>query len=189
MLHNFQLFRPFPFSVKSGRAAPISIFFHHLLYPMKEKSRGRAGIGASIPYNFFYFSGHNIPIYVCWLGANRAGFSSCARVRLTALPFSPANMCIYIIGSRGANGWDGSGGSSRLELQVGIICLVWYECGSNRHEKAESLAWCDMRRQLVYLISEWQVAGCSACAELRANDNDTLFHYRKMCECTKITRK
>ena len=27
---------------------------------------------------------------------------SCARVRITATPFSPANMCIYITGSRGA---------------------------------------------------------------------------------------
>ena len=31
---------------------------------------------------------------------NRAGFFSCARVRITASPFSPENMCIYIMVAR-----------------------------------------------------------------------------------------
>ena len=48
---------------------------------------------------------------------------SCARVRVTTSLFSPANMCIYIIGSRGANGYGGFAGSWRLDSSMGISCL------------------------------------------------------------------
>lgn len=48
---------------------------------------------------------------------------SCARVRITTSLFSPANMCIYIIGSPGANGYGGFAGSWRLDSSIGISCL------------------------------------------------------------------
>ena len=37
---------------------------------------------------------------MAWRGKNRPGFFSCAYVRITASPFSPANMCIYIMVAR-----------------------------------------------------------------------------------------
>ena len=48
---------------------------------------------------------------------------SCVRVRSTTSSFSPVNMCIYIIGSRGANEYGGFAGSWRLELTMDIYYL------------------------------------------------------------------
>ena len=65
-------------------------------------------------------------IYSTYNGSARKKSSrifSCARVRITTSSFSPANMCIYIIGSRGANEYGGFAGSWRLESAMGISCL------------------------------------------------------------------
>ena len=76
------------------------MFFHHALLKWSEKSRGRAHISTSAPYNFLYFSQQ----YTVHIMARRKKKStwifSCARVRITASPFSPANMCIYIMVTR-----------------------------------------------------------------------------------------
>ena len=64
---------------------------------MKWKSRGRAHISTSAPYNFFTF----FPaIYSTYNGSARKKSSrifSCARVRIRLNEFSPSNMCLYTI--------------------------------------------------------------------------------------------
>lgn len=125
-LHKFQLFWPFPFLVKSGQSIPISIFSHHSLHPSKEKSRGRAHIRASVPYNFFNFPGIIYPYIHSLARRNRPDFSRARVCGLQQCNF-PRQICVHIeMGSRRANGLrshDGSDGSPRLELLGGIILL------------------------------------------------------------------
>ena len=91
---------------------------------MKWKIDGSSGHNHERTLQFFTFS---TAIYSTYNGSARKKKSSwifsCARVRITTSSFSPANMCIYIIGSRGANEYGGFAGSWRLELAMGISCL------------------------------------------------------------------
>ena len=52
------------------------------------------------PYNFLHFSQQYTVHIMARREKNRAGFFLCARVQVTASPFSPANMCIYIMVAR-----------------------------------------------------------------------------------------
>ena len=110
---------------------------------------------------------------------NRPGFFSCARVRITASSFSPANMCVCIIGSRGTNGYSGFAGSWRLESTMGISCL-WF--AQTRLKSAQMArhgydAICAHNLFAVYHIDKLSADSC------------TLFYNRKMCECTQISHE
>ena len=61
---------------------------------------GRAHISTNAPYNFLHFSQQYTVHIMDRREKNRAEFFSCARVQVTASPFSPENMCIYIMVAR-----------------------------------------------------------------------------------------
>ena len=93
------------------------------LYPNEAINRCKKSSHACAPYNFLHFSQQYTVHILARREKNRARFFSCARVRITTSSFSPANMCIYIIGSRGANEYGGFAGSWRLELTMDISYL------------------------------------------------------------------
>ena len=126
---------------------------------------------------FFTFSP---AIYSTYNGSARKKSSrifSCARVRITTSSFFPANMCIYIIGSRGANEYGGFAGSWRLELTMDISYLEWMwtrlkSAQMTRHRYDEI---CAHNLFAVYHIDKLPA------------DNRTSFYNGKMCECTQIS--
>ena len=125
---------------------------------------------------FFTFSP---AIYSTYNGSARKKSSrifSCARVRITASSFSPANICVYIIGSRGTNGYGGFAGSWRLESTTGMSCLWWTQTRLKSAQLARHSydAICAHNLFAVYHIDKL------------TTDNSTLVYNRKMCECTQI---
>ena len=119
-------------------------------------------------------------IYSTYNGSARKKSSrifSCARVRITTSSFSPANMCIYIIGSRGANGYDGFVGSWWIESTTGISCLWWTQTRLKSAQMTQHSydAICAHNLFAVYHIDKLSA------------DNRTSFYNGKMCECTQIS--
>ena len=106
---------------------------------------------------------------------NRARFS---HVRVCGLQHRhfPRQICVYIMGSRGANGCGGFVGSSRLKSPLGISCLGWMQtrlksAQTARHDYDEI---CAHNLHGLYYIDKFPT------------DSRTLFDDEKMCECTKI---
>ena len=95
-------------------------------------------------------------------------------MRITASSFSPANMCIYIIGSRGTNGYGGFAGSWRLESTMGISYLGRIQTRLKLAQVARYGydAICAHNLFVVYHIDKLPA------------DNRTLFYDGKMCERT-----
>ena len=88
-----------------------------MLYSNEVKNRrGRAGISTNAPYIFSHFSQQYTLHIMDRREKNRAEFFTCARVQVTASPFSPANMCIYIMVARRKT----TGRLRWLESAVGI---------------------------------------------------------------------
>ena len=97
---------------------------------------------------------------------------SCARVRITASPFSPANMCIYIMVARRKT----TGRLRWLELTMGISYLWWTQTWIKSAQMARQGydAICAYNLFAVYHIDKL------------STDNRTLFDDGKMCERTQI---
>ena len=70
---------------------------------LKQKIDRSSGHEGKHTLQFLHFSQQYTIYILARRGKNKAGFFSCTRMRLTSSPFSPANMCIYIIWSRGTN--------------------------------------------------------------------------------------
>ena len=118
-------------------------------------------------------------IYSTYNGSARKKSSrifSCARVRITTSSFSPANMCIYIIGPRGANGYGGFAGLWRLELTMDISCLGWMWTRLKLAQLArhgyDAISAHSLR--VLYYIDKLPADSC------------TSFYDGKMCEYTQI---
>ena len=143
---------------------------------MKWKIEGSSAHKYERTLHFFTF----FPaIYSTYNGSARKKSSrifSCARVRITTLSFSPANMCIYIIGSRGANEYGGFAGSWRLESTMGISYLGWAQT---------RLKLAQMARHGYDAICAHSL--CVLCyIDKLPTDRCTLFYNGKMCECAQI---
>ena len=122
-------------SVQIPTFQAISIFLqirlddsnYHIFPPcfaqMKWKIDGSSAHKHERTLQFLHFSQQYTVHIMARREKNRAEFFSCARVRITASPFSPANMYVYIIGSRGAKRQGGLGGSSRFESTMDISYL------------------------------------------------------------------
>lgn len=76
--------------------------FATMLYPNKAKNQRVERASAQAHLTFFTFFPARYSTYTGSAQKKSSRIFSCARVRITASPFSPTNMCIYIIGSRGA---------------------------------------------------------------------------------------
>ena len=107
----------------------LDCFNCHIFPPyftqMKLKIDGSSAHKHERTLPFFTFFPAIYSTYNCSARKKSSRIFSCACVRITTSSFSPANMCIYIIGSRGANGYGGFAGSWRLELIMGISCIGW----------------------------------------------------------------
>ena len=90
-----------------------------ILYPNEEINRCKKS-SRICDLTFFTFFPAIYSTYTGFAREKSSRIFSCARVRITASLFSPANMYVYIIGSPGANGCGRSVGSWRLESAVGI---------------------------------------------------------------------
>ena len=169
-LHNFQLFRPFPFFLQ----IQLDESNYHILPPcftqMKWKIEGSSGHKYERTLQFFTF----FPaIYNTYNGSARKKSSrifSCARVRIRFNEFSPSNICLYTIA---ATMW-GSGQAWRLESAMGMSCLWWTQTWLKSAQMARHGydAICDHNLFDVYHIDKLPTGSC------------TLFYYRKMCACT-----
>ena len=139
---------------------------------MKWKIDGSSGHKHERTLQFFTF----FPaIYSTYNGSARKKSSrifSCARVQVTASPFSPANMCIYIMVARRKT----TGRLRWLELTIGISYLWWTQTW---------LKSAQMARQGYYEICAHNLFAVYHIDKLSA-DNRTLFDDGKMCECTQI---
>ena len=146
---------------------------------MKWKIEGSSAHKHERTLHFFTF----FPaIYSTYNGSARKKSSrifSCARVRITTSSFSPANMCIYIIGSRGANEYGGFAGSWRLELTMDISYLGQMQTRLKQAQVARHGydAICAHNLFAVYHIDKLSA------------DNCTSFYNGKMCECTQISHE
>ena len=137
---------------------------------------GRARISMNAPYNFLHFSQQYTVHIMARREKNRAGFSHVRVCGLQRHHFPPENMCIYIIGSRGANRYGGFAGSWRLESAVGISYLgrIQTRIKSAQMARHGSDEICDHNLFAVYHIDKLSADSC------------TLFYDGKMCECTQI---
>ena len=77
---------------------------------------------ACVPYNFLHFSQQYIVHIMARRAKNQPGFSHMRVCGLQRRHF-PRQICAYILWSRGAKQQGGLGGSSRLELTMGISYL------------------------------------------------------------------
>ena len=174
----------FVHSAQIQTSQAISIFLqirldgsnYHIFPPcftqMKWKSRGRARTDTSARYNFLHFSQQYTVHIMARSEKNRAGFFSCARVRIRLKEFSPSNICLYTIAAT----MHGSEQAWRLESAVGISCLWWMWKWLKSAQVAQHGydAICAHNLFAVYHIGK-----------LPAN-NRTSFYNGKMCECTQI---
>ena len=131
---------------------------------------------ACAPYNFLHFSQQYTVHIMDRRGKNRAGFSHVCVCGLQHHYFPPANMCIYIMGSRGANGYGGFAGLWRLELTMDISCLgwMWTRLKSAQTARHGYDAICAHNLFAVYHIDRLPTDSC------------TSFYDGKMCECAQI---
>ena len=104
-LYNFQLLIPFPIFLQIWLDGSNYHIFPPYFAQMKWKIDGSSAHKHERTLQFFTF----FPtIYSTYNGSARKKSSwifSCARVRITASPFSPANMCIYIMVARRKRIW------------------------------------------------------------------------------------
>ena len=143
---------------------------------MKWKIEGSSAHKHERTLQFFTFFPAIYSTYNGFAREKSSRIFSCARVQVTASPFSPANMCIYIIGSRGANGYGGFAGLWRLESTMGISCLWWTQTRLKSAQVARHGydAICAHNLFAVYHIDKLPTDRC------------TSFYNGKMCECTQI---
>ena len=141
-----------------------------MLYSNEVKIEGSSAHGHERTLQFFTFFPAIYSTYNGVARKNRAGFFSCARVRIRSNEFFPGNICLYTI----AAALRGSGQAWRLELTMGISCL-WRT--QTRLKSAQTArhgydAICVHNLFAVYHIDKFPT------------DNRTLFYNGKMCECT-----
>ena len=139
---------------------------------MKWKSRGRAHTDTSVSYNFLHFSQQYTVHIMARREKNRAGFFSCARVRIMSNEFSPGNICLYII----AAAQDRRGGSNWLQVYLGLRWTqTWLKSAQMARHGYDAI--CAHNLFDVYHMDKL------------STDNRTLFYDGKMCECTQISHE
>ena len=126
------------------------------------------------PYNFLHFSQQYTVHIMARHEKNRAGFFSCARVRIRSNEISPSNICLHTIA---ATLRKQIGQAWRLASTVGISFLWWTQTWLKSAQMARHGhdAICVHNLFAVYHIDKFQA------------DSYTLFDDGKMCECTQIS--